>query len=124
VARDVFLILLAVLTAGAGAVLLIMLVRRRRAARLLAARAAAAQHNLVAEAAARAAARARPVELAADAGARRTIDDYAIPVGFDSRPGLEDEVDIGKICPVCGARYASHHRFCQRCGDSELAALN
>jgi hypothetical protein len=120
VARDVFLILLAVLTAGAGAVLLIMLVRRRRAARVAAARLAAQ-----AEAEARAlalAARTRS-ELVPSA-TRRTIDDYAIPVGFDSRPGPEDEVDIGKICPACGARYASHHRFCQRCGDSELAALN
>ncbi len=54
---------------------------------------------------------------------RRTIDDYAIPVGFDTN-GPDDEVDVGKICPSCGARYASHHRFCQQCNDSELAALN
>ena len=55
---------------------------------------------------------------------RRLIDDYAIPTAFDDAADLRDEEpDVGKICPRCGARYGSHHRFCER-DNSELAALN
>lgn len=109
VAQSLFIIILAVLTAAAGTALVVMLLRKRRE-----------ENEAVRRAEEGAARRAR--EAAAEK--RRTIDDYAIPVGFDTRSGADDEVDIGKICPACGARYASHHRFCQRCGDSELAALN
>jgi hypothetical protein len=109
VSQSLFITVLAVLTAIAGTALVMMLLRRRRRAR-------------VAEARAKALAEKRAKDAAAER--RRTIDDYAIPVGFDSRPGADDEPDVGKICPACGARYASHHRFCQRCNDSELAALN
>jgi ribosomal protein L40E len=112
VSQSFFITVLAVLTAIVGTVFVVMVMRRREEARADAERAE--------EAATR---RARDAVDPA-AATRRTIDDYAIPVGFDSRPNADDEVDIGKICPTCGARYASHHRFCQKCGDSELAALN
>ncbi len=106
--QSLFITILAVLTVAVGALLVTMLVRQRRE-RL------ATERRLKA-----AARRAREVR----AEKKRTIDDYAIPVGFDARTGSDEEVDIGKICPACGARYGSHHRTCQRCGDSELAALN
>lgn len=109
--------MLAVLTAAAGAALMVMIVKRRRAARE-----AARRRNEKARDEKESARHAAVRDAAAER--RRTIDDYAIPVGFDSRGGADDEIDIGKICPACGARYASHHRFCQRCNDSELAALN
>jgi hypothetical protein len=106
-----FLIVLAALTLVSGIALVVMARRRRLSS------------NSSEDGA------TEPVEPPVDATeapqeATRRIDEYAIPVSFErARDLLDDEVDIGKICPRCGARYGSHHRFCER-DNSELAALN
>jgi hypothetical protein len=107
--RDLFLVVLAALTAVCGIALLVM-IRRRRAE-------ASRRERLETE---------KSVETDRDDAAepRRLIDDYAIPVSFDdAQDDKDDEPDISKICPSCGRRYGSHHRICER-DNSELAALN
>lgn len=105
-ARDLFLLVLALLTVVAGVALAIALMRRHRE-RKVRSGARGARYGL-----------ARP-------GGRRRIDDFAAPIAFDDSPKVTREIDedAGKICPRCGARYGSHHRFCEH-DNSELAALN
>ncbi len=150
--QSLFITVLAALTIAAGVAFLVMLQRRRRAARTADEHARQAERAAdEATRRARDASRAERNEFSGhpafshpgrsgfgdlsdfDAddflaepppAKHRTIDDYAIPVGFDARSGSDEETDFGKICPACGARYASHHRYCEHCGDSELAALN
>ena len=113
VAREVFLAVLALLTLVAGVALVIVVARRRRQE---AAPPAGAGPARVGE---------RSRYGLARASRERRIDDFATPTAFDDSPKLAREVeeDIGKICPRCGARYGSHHRFCEH-DNSELAALN
>ncbi len=113
VTKDLFIVVLAALTVMSGVAMLIMFFRRRRE------RAEAALLDDLD------ASRLRlPVTAISHdtppADARRPIDDYAIAVDLD---GGDDDEDVGKICPSCGKRYRSHHRFCER-DNSELAALN
>ena len=111
--RETFLIVLAALTVLCGVALLIM-ARKRRAERARSEESPRRSMESIAD------------EESADERATppRRIDEYAIPVSFErARDLLDDEVDVGKICPRCGARYGSHHRFCER-DNSELAALN
>jgi hypothetical protein len=107
VARDLFLLVLALLTLVAGVALAIMILRRRRERVLAGKMSARARYGL-----------ARPSR-------QRRIDDFATPTAFDDSPKKAREIDddLGKICPRCGARYGSHHRFCEH-DNSELAALN
>jgi hypothetical protein len=133
-ARDPFLIVLALLTVATGIALLVMVARRRKGATGL--RPSPPHDRDDSQAPAMSLIPDAPQEDDGGDGVtasttseakdrRRLIDDYAIPASFD-RSGdnpLDDEPDIGKICPRCGARYGSHHRFCER-DNSELAALN
>lgn len=113
--RDLFLVVLALLTAVSGIALFVMAMRRRG----LAARTRGSSHDTdpLAE--------PDDEDRAPADDDRRLIDDYAIPVSFDSAgdESKEDDLDISKICPRCGRRYGSHHRICER-DNSELAALN
>ena len=119
--RDLFLVVPAVLTAVSGIALFVMTIRRRR---LAAASRPSTTHrgDLRKEADDE---KSASDESRADDEGRRLIDDYAIPVSFDSarEEAKEDELDISKICPRCGRRYGAHHRICER-DNSELAALN
>lgn len=113
--RDLFLVVLALLTAVSGVALFVMALRRRRLGT------DAAKRNIAHDADA-----AGAVDEARETvdDERRLIDDYAIPVSFDgAREESEEEPDISKICPRCGRRYGSHHRICER-DNIELAALN
>ena len=106
-ARDLFLLVLALLTMVAGVALAIMILRRRRERAHAARRSGRARYGL-----------ARPSQ-------QRRIDDFATPTAFDEsiKKARDIDDDLGKICPRCGARYGSHHRFCEH-DNSELAALN
>ena len=114
--RDLFLVVLAVLTAVSGVALLVMAARRRRLA---------AERGTERRVERDEVASSRQDDPPTTGEDRRLIDDYAIPVSFDGARGdsKEDEPDISKICPRCGRRYGSHHRICER-DNSELAALN
>jgi hypothetical protein len=107
VARDLFMLVLALLTLVAGVALAIMIVRRKRDRRQTTAEGKTGGYGAV---------RTRR---------RRLIDDYAAPGAFDVAPKKRPllDPDAGKICPRCGARYGSHHRFCEH-DNSELTALN
>lgn len=110
--KDLFIVVLAALTVMSGVAMLVMFFRRRRERAEARVR---EEHEDVALLPITSVSHDSPP----DAG-RRRIDDYAIPVELD---GVDEDDDLGKICPSCGKRYRSHHRFCER-DDSELAALN
>ena len=102
------MLVLALLTLVAGAALATMILRRRRERQLRVVDTTRARYGA-----------AQPVR------GRRAIDDFASLAAFEESPSKPADVedDAGKICPRCGARYGSHHRFCEH-DNSELAALN